>query len=198
MPFQVGKIKKGQRLFSNAGSASMGYELPAAIGAAVASEKNNRVICLAGDGSIQMNLQELQTIKHYNLNILIFVINNNGYLSIRTTQKNFFNSNFIGESNDSGISFPEIENISKAYGFMFFKCEKDNFENQLNKILSTKGPIMCEVIVDPTQGIEPRLSSKQNSDGSISSPPLEDMYPFLSSDELNSIMMIKSKIRIND
>jgi acetolactate synthase-1/2/3 large subunit len=145
-----------------------------------------------------MNLQELQTIKHYNLNIIIFVINNTGYLSIRTTQKNFFNSNFIGESNDSGISFPEVENISKAYGFKFFKCQKDNFENQLNQILSSKGPILCEVIVDPSQGIEPRLSSKQNSDGSITSPPLEDMYPFLSSDELNSIMMIKSKIRIND
>ena len=198
MPFQVGKIKKGQRLFSNAGSASMGYELPAAIGAAVAAKENNRVICLAGDGSIQMNLQELQTIKHYNLNIIIFVINNNGYLSIRTTQKNFFNSNFIGESKDSGISFPDLKNISKAYGFKFFKCQKNNFENQLNQILSSNGPILCEVIVDPSQGIEPRLSSKQNSDGSITSPPLEDMYPFLSSDELNSIMMIKSKIRIND
>ena len=134
VPFQTADLKKGQRLISNSGSASMGYDLPAAIGAAIARE-GKRVICLAGDGSIQLNIQELQTIVHHRLPIKIFVLNNRGYLSIRITQKNFFGE-FIGESPDSGTSFPDIVQIAAAYRLPACRIESetDNARNMLIKI----------------------------------------------------------------
>jgi acetolactate synthase-1/2/3 large subunit len=187
IPFQVAKIKKGQRLFSNSGSASMGYDLPAAIGAAFASNPN-RVICIAGDGSLQMNIQEFQTLKHYQLNLKCFVINNNGYLSIRSSQKNFFNQ-LTGESPQSGITFPDIKKVTEAYGLMAFRLDSENFYESLKSILALPGPVVCEVVVDPDQGFEPRMSSKQMPDGKIISPSLEDMYPFLSREELNDNMI---------
>ncbi|HWQ41413.1 MAG TPA: thiamine pyrophosphate-binding protein [Desulfosporosinus sp.] len=182
IPFQVAKLKKGQRLFSNSGCASMGYDLPAAIGAAIA-DQNRRVICLAGDGSIQMNIQELETLRRYDLNVKCFVINNNGYLSIRSSQKNFF-SHLTGESPISGVSFPEITKIAAAYGIKTYRIDEKDFTRDLEHVLAESGPIICEVIVDPDQGFEPRLSSKQLPDGKIISPSIEDMYPFLSRQEL--------------
>jgi len=189
IPFQVSQIKKGQRLFTNAGAASMGYELPAAIGAAFASDRK-RIICLAGDGSIQLNIQELQTIIHHRLPVKIFILNNGGYLSIRTTQKNFFKGNFIGEGPESGLSFPDIQKIGKAYGFKTMKIDRPNFAPLIDKALKTKGPILCEVIVSNEQIVEPRMSSKQLPDGRIVSPPLEDMYPFLSREEFKKNLLI--------
>lgn len=186
--FQVGKIKFGQRLFSNSGSASMGYDLPASIGAAVA-RSGKRVICLAGDGSLQMNIQELQTVAQYKLPIILFVLNNNGYLSIRTSQKGFF-GDVVGESPESNVSFPNMEKVAKAYGFSYNCFQQEAFDIPLREVLSTNGPIVCEVMLDPAQGFEPRQSSRQLPNGRIVSAPLEDMFPFLEREELQENLLI--------
>lgn len=186
--FQVGKIKLGQRLFSNSGSASMGYDLPASVGAAVARD-GKRVICLAGDGSLQMNIQELQTVRQYDLPIKLFVLNNNGYLSIRTSQKGFF-GDVVGESPESNVSFPNLEKVAKAYGISYKCFHEEFFTKALQDALDMQGPVICEVMLDPTQGFEPRQSSRQLPDGRIVSAPLEDMFPFLERDELLNNLLI--------
>jgi acetolactate synthase-1/2/3 large subunit len=185
--FQTAWIKIGQRLFSNSGAASMGYDLPAAIGASFA-QNGKRVICLAGDGSLQMNIQELQTVVHNRLNIKIFVLNNNGYLSIRSTQKNFF-ENLVGESPQSGVTFPDIVNVAGAYGVKSVRLNEPEFKGKLKEILEISGPVLCEVVLDPDQTFEPRLSSKQMPDGKIVTAPLEDMYPFLDRQEFLNNML---------
>lgn len=186
--FQGAKIKEGQRLFCNTGDASMGYDLPAAIGAAFA-DPSRKVICMAGDGSLQFNIQELQVMKHYNLPIILFVLNNNGYLSIRLSQKNFF-ERLTGESPQSGISFPEITRLAGAYGLPVTQLNADNLLTELPKILQTRGPLVCEVLLDQDQGFEPKISSKQLPDGKIVSAPMEDMYPFLSREEMLTNLLI--------
>lgn len=186
--FQVARIKLGQRLFSNSGSASMGYDLPASIGAAVAAG-GKRVICLAGDGSLQMNIQELQTVAQYQFPIKLFVLNNNGYLSIRTSQKGFF-GDVVGESPESNVSFPNMEKIADAYGLPYICLHQAAFEESLQKSLNLKGPVIIEVMLDPSQGFEPRQSSRQLPDGKIVSAPLEDMFPFLERQELLENLLI--------
>lgn len=182
--FQAMVVKKKQRLFTNSGCASMGYGLPAALGAAVALN-GKRVICLDGDGSIQMNLQELQTIIHNRLNIKIFWLNNDGYHSIRQTQVNIFDSRFCGVNETSGISFPCAEKIAYAYGFDFVKIDDvELMDCKLAKVLESNAPVICEVLLDPIQGFEPKLSARALPDGSMISPSLEDMYPFLTHDEM--------------
>lgn len=192
VPFQVGHIKAGMRMFSNSGSASMGYDLPAAIGAyfgAIAGRgKQERVICLAGDGSIMMNLQELQTIAHHRIPIKIFVLNNRGYLSIRSSQVNFF-GRLAGESPDSGVSFPDFAAVASAFGIPARRLASADFHDHLASMLAQPGPLLCDVILDETQGFEPRMSSRKLADGSIVTPPLEDMFPFLDRDELESNML---------
>jgi acetolactate synthase I/II/III large subunit len=185
--FQTAVIKKGQRLFSNSGSASMGYDMPAAIGAAFARD-GKRIVCLAGDGSFQMNIQELQTVAHHHLNIKLFVLNNNGYLSIRTTQRNFFGS-FVGESPQSGVTFPDAVAVGTAYGIASLRLNQPDIEEKLKQILALPGPVLCEVMLDPEQSFEPRLSSKQLPDGSIVTPPIEDMFPFLPRKELQENLL---------
>lgn len=189
VPFQAAKLKKGQRLFSNSGNASMGYDLPAAIGAAIGGE-GRRVICLAGDGSIQLNIQELATIVSRQLPIKIFVFNNNGYLSIRISQANFF-GRLLGESPQSGVSFPDIMKIGMAYGLPVARLDDADFELKMKAFLDADGPALCEVMLDPNQTFEPRLSSKQLPDGRIVTAPLEDMYPFLEREELLDNLLIK-------
>ncbi len=192
VPFQAGHIKRGMRLFSNSGSASMGYDLPAAIGAyygALAERgQQRRVICLAGDGSIMMNLQELQTIVHHNLPIKIFVLNNAGYLSIRTSQNNFF-KRLAGEGPSSGVSFPDFLAVAQAFGIPSRRITSTNWQDSLPEVLHNDGPMLCDVMLDESQGFEPRMSSRRLDDGSIVSPPLEDMFPFLDRDELASNML---------
>lgn len=192
VPFQAGKLKLGQRLISNSGSASMGYDLPAAIGVAFA--KGSRVICLAGDGSIQMNLQELQTVLHHDLPVKIFVLNNGGYLSIRQTQTGFFQGRLIGTGETSGVSFPDMVKIGKAYGIPSFSITQLEdlalIRNELNKV----GPAIFEVFLDVDQEFEPRLRSRLSPDGKIQTPNLEDMYPFLSPEELADNMLTKDKL----
>jgi len=182
LPFQVMKIRKGQRLISNSGAASMGYDLPASIGAAVA-RGGKRVICLAGDGSLQLNIQDLQTVMHHQLPIKIFVLNNGGYLSIRSTQKNFF-GRVVGESPSSGVSFPDYVKVANAYGIPGIRIDRVSDMDKVRAALESKGPALIEVMLDPQQEFEPRSRSKVLPDGTIVSPPLEDMYPFLSPEEM--------------
>lgn len=189
IPYQAARLKRGQRLISNSGSASMGYDLPAAIGVAVA--KGGRTICLAGDGSLQMNIQELQTVVGYNLPIKLFVLSNGGYLSIRQTQTGFFEGRRIGESPDSGVTFPDITKVAKAYGLPAFTIEKYDDLEVLKRELEKPGPALFDVHLDSSQGFEPRLRSRILPDGRILTPNLEDMYPFLSPEELASNMLVE-------
>lgn len=186
--FQAAIIKKGQRVFCNTGDASMGYDLPAAVGAAVARGRQ-RVICLAGDGSIQLNIQELQTIMHHRLPVKIIVLNNDGYLSIRTSQANFF-KRLVGESRRSGVSFPDMVKLAKAYGLPACQISGEEFRRQLAAALDSPGPMLCDVLLDPEQTFEPKLSSRQLPDGRMVSAPLEDMFPFLSREELRENLFI--------
>jgi acetolactate synthase-1/2/3 large subunit len=184
--FQAMIVKKNQRLFTNSGCASMGYGLPAALGAAVA-RRGERVICLDGDGSIQMNIQELQTIIHNRLNLKIFWLNNDGYHSIRQTQTNLFAARFCGVNASSGISFPDAEKIASAYGFEFIKIDAiDTMDEKIREVLSSRKPVLCEVLLDPAQGFAPKLSARSLPDGTMVSPSLEDMFPFLSEEELKT------------
>jgi acetolactate synthase-1/2/3 large subunit len=151
--------------------------------------KRKRVICLEGDGSIQMNIQELQTIVHNKLNIKIFWINNNGYHSIRQTQANLFSPPLCGVSSDTGISFPDAQRIAYAYNIPFRKIESiKNIKQQIIDALIIEGPVIIETVIDPIQSFEPKLATKRLPDGSIISPPLEDMFPFLPDAEMKSII----------
>ena len=184
VPFQVAAIKKGQRMFSNSGAASMGHALPAAIGAAFARD-GKRVICLDGDGSIQLNIQELQTIAHHRLPVKIFVMNNGCYLSIRQTESTFF-GRLTGESPSSGVSFPDYVDVAQAYGLNAMQLDTPEFPAGIRAALEQPGPVLCDVALDSEQMFEPRTKSRELPDGSIISPPLEDMFPFLPPEELES------------
>jgi acetolactate synthase-1/2/3 large subunit len=182
VPFQTMRLRKNQRLISNSGSASMGYDLPAAIGAAFA-RRGKRVICIAGDGSIQMNIQELQTVVHHHLPLKIFVMNNSGYLSMRMTQSGFF-GRLTGESASSGVSLPDMVKVACAYGIPSIRIDRQSQFSQIDRALAADGPALIDVVLDPTQEFEPRSKARQLPDGRIVSPNLEDMYPFLDETEL--------------
>ena len=187
---QAYEIKEDQRFIINSGAASMGYGLPAAIGVCRATS-DRELVCVTGDGSIQMNLQELQTILTNELPIKIFVINNGGYHSIRQTQKNLFGAHSrvgVGpESHD--LSFPELERLAWAYGYPYFSCRKNSeIEDSLDQVFMTEGAVLAEVFVDTDQIFEPKAATKRLSDGSFVSPPLEDLAPFLDRAELEDIM----------
>lgn len=185
LPFQVGEVKDNQRYIWNSGDASMGYDLPAAIGACFANNKKNTV-CLAGDGSIMMNLQELQTMIHYNLPIKLFILNNNGYISIQQTQKNFFEGRMTACTTESGVSIPDFIKLGNAFGIKSVKiASKENLDEQIEEVLQTEGPILCEVMLSPGYIFSPKLSARKLDDGTMISPSLEDMFPFLDRDEFN-------------
>jgi acetolactate synthase-1/2/3 large subunit len=190
-PFQAGELKSEQRLFSNSGSASMGYDLPAALGAAFAAP-DRRVICLAGDGSLQMNVQELATVAHHQPHIKIFVLNNGGYLSIRSTQANFFKL-LIGEGPQSGVSFPNYVALAQAYGLNACTLDVNRPAEHLATIFSQPGPEIIIVELDRNQGFEPKLSSRRLPDGRMVTSPLEDMAPFLEREEFLKHMIIQPK-----
>jgi acetolactate synthase-1/2/3 large subunit len=145
------------------------------------------VICLAGDGSAQLNIQELQTISHYRPNLKIVILANNGYLSIRSSQQNFFKRT-AGESPASGVTLPDFCKVAQAYGLPAFRVQGAGFAVQLADALATPGPVLIEAMLDGTQGFEPRMSSRQMPDGTIVSPELEDMHPFLAKDALEAAM----------
>ncbi len=188
MTFQGCRIKQGQRMFTNSGCAAMGYGLPAALGAAVArQEKGGRVLCVDGDGSLMMNVQELATIAYNKLNIKLFVLNNNGYHSIRQTQRNLFKPPLIGLDPSTGVGFPDFEKLAEAFGFSYLLLDNEPSAAEIvRKALSTPGPVLCNVVVDPEQNFVPKLSSKVLADGSIVSPSMDDMFPFLSREEYES------------
>ena len=184
-------IQKESRMTNNSAIASMGYGLPAAIGTCISGGKRT-TICLEGDGSIMMNLQELQTIMTNHLPIKIFLINNNGYHSIRITQTNLFNKNFVGIGEESGdLSFPEFRKIAEAFGYPYFAAHSnEEMKSVVDKTLSMDGPIFCEIFTDTKQVWEPKSSTKRLSDGTLVSPPLEDLAPFLPREELEKQMFI--------
>lgn len=185
--FQAGKIKEGQRMFTNSGCAAMGYGLPAALGVAV-SDNSRRTICIDGDGSVMMNVQELATIVRNKLNIKLIILNNNGYHSIRQTQTNLFQPPFIGIDDASGVGFPDFEKLADAFGMKYFTLNsEENCQDILQQVLECNGPCMCEAVVDPTQNFAPKSSSKVLPDGRITSPSLDDMAPFLDREEFDKI-----------
>ena len=181
--FQALNMKKEQRWFSNSGVAAMGYGFPAAIGCAVANGKK-RTICIDGDGSFQMNIQEMQTVIYNRLNLKIIYLNNNGYHSIRQTQTNLFKPPLVGVCDGTGISFPDMERIASAYGMPYVRVtDIDDVHEKLQTFLNTEGPAFCEVMLDWRQNFEPKLSSNRLPDGTMVSPPIDDMFPFLPRDE---------------
>jgi acetolactate synthase-1/2/3 large subunit len=188
--FQAAYIRRGQRLFHNSGCASMGYDLPAAIGCAFA-RPGQRIVCIAGDGSVMMNLQELQTIVGHQLPIKIFILNNQGYHSIRQTQKGFFPDNVVGCGTESGLSFPNFGKLAGAFGIGYNVCSAHaTLDKQIANSLSAGGPTICEVMLDLKQGFAPRSSSRRLATGEIVSTPLEDMAPFLDRDEFLENMIV--------
>ena len=192
IPFQIGKLKKQNRMFSNSGSASMGYDLPAALGAACAT--SSRIICFAGDGSIMMNLQELQTLKTLQKNVIIFLINNSGYLSIKQTHENFFGK-IIGATLQTGVEFPNFELLSQSFGIKYFEIDMYNLQT-IKEILNNSGPILVNLIVDPAQGFAPRMKAKLDQNGKFLPLQLDDMFPYIDEQLLtnirNSALNIKS------
>ncbi len=189
--FQAGVVKEGQRMFWNSGCASMGYDLPAAIGACVANN-NKPVVCLAGDGSLQMNIQELETVIAYNLPVKIFVLNNNGYISMRQTQDAFFSGRYVACGPESGVKFPDILKVAKAYGFKTKSISAHNeMKRKIKEVLKTTGPVLCEVKISQDYKFIPKVSSQLKPDGKLVSKPLEDMFPFLPREEFYSNMIIK-------
>lgn len=181
---QVFKVKEGQRTYTSINWGAMGWDLPLAIGTCIGNGKA-RTICITGDGSFQWNVQELLTIKNYNLPIKIFLFNNRGYSSIRATQKTFYNGRFVGSDESSGVSNPNFELLAKAYGIEFVSiCNNNEIEKSIAQALNIDGPVLCEVNISPEQGITPKASSFVREDGTIESRPLEDMFPFLSREEV--------------
>ena len=185
-------IKKGTRFIINNAIASMGYGLPAAIGLCIAGGRKNTV-CLEGDGSIMMNLQELQTVLTNRLPVKLFLINNRGYHSIRITQNNLFSEHSkVGIGEESGdLSFPDFEKIAKAFGYPYYKVtENKDIDGVVSKVLAEAGAVFCEVFTDTKQVWEPKSSAKRLADGTMVSSPLEDLAPFLPREELKSNMFI--------
>ena len=220
-------IKKGTRFISQDGVASMGYGLPAGIGAYYAAidftkaeeeklkqtpywqgkeesyppYREKDIIVLTGDGSIQMNLQELQTIIHHKMPLKIFVVNNGGYHSIRQTQNSFFGKPLVGIGVDSGmdgegtdLSFPSLEKLAHAYGYPYISIHSNKeLSEGIEKTLSQDGPVLCEVFVSLTQQFLPKSSAKRDKDGNLFSPPLQDMDPFLPEEEMEMLMLLKKR-----
>lgn len=185
-------IQKGSRMANNSAIASMGYGLPAAIGTCIGGGRK-QTICLEGDGSIMMNLQELQTVLTNKLPIKIFLINNNGYHSIRITQNNLFSEHSkVGIGPESGdLSFPSFELIAKAFGYPYYSAHSNaEMKNVVNEVLGLDGPVFCEIFTDTKQVWEPKSSTKRLEDGTLISPPLEDLAPFLPREELERQMFI--------
>jgi acetolactate synthase-1/2/3 large subunit len=187
MGFQAARLQEGQRLFTNSGDASMGYDLPAAIGACFARDRQ-RVICLAGDGSLMMNIQELQTLVGYQLPVKVIVLNNAGYHSIRQTQTAYFSDNLFGIGPENGVSLPDFVAVASAFGLPARRIAsaEEWLAEATTELLSAPGPALIEVVVDPAQGFSPKLASRKLADGSMSTPALDDMSPFLERDELAS------------
>jgi acetolactate synthase-1/2/3 large subunit len=187
---QALKVTAQQRYITSGAQADMGFSLPAAIGAAVASNRKN-IIAITGDGSFQMNIQELQTIASSKLPIKIFILNNGGYLSIRNTMDKFFESRYYGTDEASGLSFPEIEKIAYAYGIPYHRLRTgEDLDGKLTEVLNTDGCALVEVICPFKQDMAPSSSAKIDKNGKLVSQPLENMSPFLDDKEFKKEMIV--------
>jgi acetolactate synthase-1/2/3 large subunit len=185
VPFQVLPLPAGARLFSNSGCASMGHDLPAAIGAAD-GRPDARVVCLAGDGSVMMNLQELQSLRDSGRDIALIILDNDGYLSIKQTQRNFFGRDF-GSAPSSGVGFPDFAAVAAAFGLPVTELTlTQDWQSGLGEFIDASGPRVCVVHLDTEQEFEPRLKSRMTEAG-IVTPPLDDMYPHLPEETLERV-----------
>jgi acetolactate synthase-1/2/3 large subunit len=188
--FQGLRVRRGQRLIANSGTAGMGYDLPAAIGACLAAG-GRRVVCLAGDGSIQMNIQELQTIVHHDLPVKVFVFGNGGYLSIRQMQDNLFAGHRVGEGPRSGLSLPDMVAVAGAYGIPARRVDRhDGLAEAIAATLAGDGPALCDVVMAADQQFAPKVAAEKRPDGGIVSKPLEDMWPFMERAEFAETMLV--------
>ena len=179
--YQAMQVNKGVRVFANQGCAAMGYDLPAAIGA-VTSNKRGKTVLVTGDGSLQMNIQELQTLVTYKMPLKIFVLENEGYLAIKTTQKAFFGGKFTGSNPTSGVICPNLEKIAGAYGIPYTSCNENGQPlcDTIAKVLASDGPMICEIHMHPEQTLFPKSASfMDKKTGKMSSAPLEKMAPFM-------------------
>lgn len=180
--YQAMQVNKGVRVFANQGCAAMGYDLPAAIGA-VTSNKNGKTVLVTGDGSLQMNIQELQTLVTYKMPLKVFVLENEGYLAIKTTQKAFFGGKFTGSNPTSGVICPDLEKIAAAYGIPYTSCHENGQPlcDTIAKVLAANGPVICEIHMHPEQTLFPKSASFMDKEtGKMTSAPLEKMAPFMS------------------
>lgn len=188
---QAAKLKEGQRMITSSGIAPMGSGLPESIGACFANSKG-RTICFIGDGSMQLNIQELQTIFHHNLPLKIFVFNNNGYLSIRHTQNGFLEGRLIGSVKEGGMSLPDYKKIAHAYGLKTYRIQNHKeLKSQISSVLNFQGPVLCEIMISDVHEVEPTQGFIKNEDGTFTPLPLEDMKPFLKRDEFFGNMVVK-------
>lgn len=187
---QTLKLKDQQRIVTSTGLGEMGFGLPGAVGASLAADKQ-RVILINGDGSMMMNLQEMQTIIHHKLPVKLFVYINDGYLTIKHTQNNLFGKKFSGSGADSGVSCPDFSKIGEAFGFKTFKINSlEESKSIIPKVLNEDGPVLCEVFIHSMQLLAPKTSFNINPDGTLVSPPLEDLSPFLPREEFQKEMVI--------
>jgi acetolactate synthase-1/2/3 large subunit len=183
-------LKPRQRLLHTTALGAMGYALPAAIGACLAGD-HHRTICVDGDGGIQMNVQELETVRRLNLPIKLFVLSNGGYSSIRTSQERWF-GRLSGADDSSGLTLPDIVKVAQAYGLPTARiADQNNLSAQVRAVLATSGPIVCEVVCQPDEARVPSVSSGQRADGSLYSKPIEDLWPFLARDEFFANMIVE-------
>jgi acetolactate synthase-1/2/3 large subunit len=183
------KFKDGQRMLTSTGLGEMGFGLPGAIGAAIGSGRE--VMCLNCDGGMMLNLQELQTIAHHRLPIKIFIFNNDGYLMIKHTQKALFAGRYSGTDRKSGVTCPDFSKVAYAFNFPSFQIRSwEDVEMIIPKVQAIDGPVICEVFIHPEQPFVPKLSLVPQKDGSIISPPLEDLSPLLSRAEMKRNMLI--------
>lgn len=183
------KVREGQRVFHNKGTGAMGFCQPAAIGACLAGNKRPTV-CIDGDGGFQLNIQELETVRRLALPVKFFVMNNQGYASIRASQQGYF-KRLTGADMTSGLTLPDIIEVAKAYGLGTARIsDPRNLRQQIDEVLKITGPVVCDVRIIPDEPRAPRVSSMQRPDGSMVSKPLEDMWPFLDREEFRSNMIV--------
>ena len=188
--FQAFKIKENQKFITNHGLGPMGFELPASIGACLANH-GKRTICVAGDGGFQLNIQELETLRRLNLPVKIFIMNNNGYSSIRTMQETHFSGHYVGNDPSSGLTLPDIIGIAEAYKIKAIRIyDASELQAKVKEALEFPGPVVCDVMVIPGFKVSPKAASQRREDGTMVSKPLEDQWPFLDRKELASNMMI--------
>jgi len=185
---QAFRVKKGQRVFTNCGFAPMGWGLPAAVGACFANRRK-RTVCIAGEGGLMMNIQELATVMHHKLPIKLFILNNGGYLTIKQTQQIGFEGRIMGSNEETGLSFPDMMKIAEAHGMPGVRLEsQDNMRQRIQEALDHPGPFVCEIVMDRDQEQIPKIISRRRPDGTMEQTPLEDMYPFLDREEIEENM----------